>query len=154
MARKDKIVFIPLGGGQNVGASCYYLKLGTSNILLDCGIGFEGDVTFAPTFYTLLSSNYLQSLSQISQIFISHAHFDHAGYLINYLPDFLNDFGQSAVYMTDMTYTLLEYQINFKQTRAAKQMHQLQSLVTKVDYMQRIPFADTIRRDDGAVYLQ
>lgn len=33
------IYFMPLGGGQSVGASCYYLRLGESNIILDAGTG-------------------------------------------------------------------------------------------------------------------
>ena len=143
MVEREKIVFIPLGGGQNVGASCYFLKLGDSNILLDCGIGFNDELIFAPNFYTLLTSNYIQSLKQISQIFISHAHLDHVGYLINYLPDFLSNFGQSAIYMTDTTFILLEYQMNFKQSKITKQMHQFQNFITKVSYLQHIPFANT-----------
>ena len=31
------IFLMPLGGGQRVGASCYYLRLGDNNILLDAG---------------------------------------------------------------------------------------------------------------------
>ena len=34
MRQKD-IYFMPLGGAQSVGRSCYYLRLGQSNILLD-----------------------------------------------------------------------------------------------------------------------
>ena len=50
-----EIMFIPLGGGDNIGASCYYLKLGKNNILLDCGKGFDGSkISFSPNFYTLL----------------------------------------------------------------------------------------------------
>ena len=41
----EEIMFVPLGGGDNIGASCYYLKLGRSNILLDCGKGFDEDKT-------------------------------------------------------------------------------------------------------------
>ena len=39
MAINNKIIFMPLGGAQEVGASCYYLKLGKYNFLLDCGAG-------------------------------------------------------------------------------------------------------------------
>ena len=38
---RPEIIFMPLGGGQRVGASCYYLKIGDRNILLDEVIGLE-----------------------------------------------------------------------------------------------------------------
>ena len=75
------IFLMPLGGGQRVGASCYYLRLGDNNILLDAGIGFEEGVVFEPDLYSLLTSPFIQSMNQINQIFISHAHGDHVGYL-------------------------------------------------------------------------
>jgi len=79
---EQEIIFMPLGGGQRVGASCYYLKLGNSNIILDAGIGREGGCIFEPDYYSLLSSKYVESIGQINQIFISHAHMDHVGNLI------------------------------------------------------------------------
>lgn len=33
----NNVAFIPLGGGQRVGASCYYMRIGESNIILDAG---------------------------------------------------------------------------------------------------------------------
>lgn len=45
---EQKIYFMPLGGGQRVGASCYYLRLGESNLILDAGIGIENGVIFEP----------------------------------------------------------------------------------------------------------
>ena len=35
---EQDIYFMPLGGGQRVGASSYYLKLGTANLLLGAGV--------------------------------------------------------------------------------------------------------------------
>ena len=128
---------MPLGGGQSIGASCYFLKLGNSNILLDCGIGFKQGVPFAPNFHALLSTPYLQSLGQISQIFISHAHLDHAGWL----PDFLMQSPTPAVYMTDMTFNLIDHQLsNFQQNDYSIKRQLLNSVVTRVSYAQQIPF--------------
>ena len=128
---------MPLGGGQTIGASCYFLKLGNSNILLDCGVGFKEGVPFAPNFHALLSTPYLQSLSQISQIFISHAHLDHAGWL----PDFLMQNSTAAVYMTNMTFDLIDHQLSiFQQKDYPVKRELLNALVTRVSYAQQIPF--------------
>ena len=45
-----KIIFMALGGAQEVGASCYFLKLGENNLLLDCGCGSTHGIRFAPQF--------------------------------------------------------------------------------------------------------
>ena len=128
---------MPLGGGQSIGASCYYLKLGNSNILLDCGVGFQDGVPFAPNFHALLSTPYVQSLAQISHVFISHAHLDHAGRL----PDFLLENQNAAVFMTDMTFNLIDHQLsNFQQNEYAVKRQLLNARVTRVSYAQQIPF--------------
>ena len=49
--RSNDIFFMPLGGGQRVGASCYFLRLGDTNILLDAGIGGDGKTKFLPDEY-------------------------------------------------------------------------------------------------------
>ena len=90
------IVFIPLGGGQRVGASSYYLKLGESNIILDAGTGVEEGVEFEPDFHCLLSSPFIQSMNQVGQIFVSHAHMDHIGCLLK----LMSQTKHSTVYMT------------------------------------------------------
>ena len=35
--------FIPLGGGNEIGASSYYLSIGGIHILLDCGARLKGE---------------------------------------------------------------------------------------------------------------
>lgn len=101
------IVFIPLGGGQRVGASSYYLKLGESNIILDAGTGVEEGVEFEPDFHCLLSSQYIQSMNQVGQIFVSHAHMDHIGCLLK----LMSQTKYSTVYMTEITKVLTKYQL-------------------------------------------
>jgi len=101
------IFFMPLGGGQRVGASCYYLRLGRANIILDAGIGMEKGMIFEPDIHALLTSPYIQSLNQINQIYISHAHVDHVGYLIK----LLKSANMPLAYMTEMTALLSGYQL-------------------------------------------
>ena len=76
---------MPLGGGQRVGASCYYLRLGEANLLLDAGIGVKDGVVSEPDLHSLLITPYVQSLNQIDRIFISHAHADHVGFLLKFM---------------------------------------------------------------------
>ncbi|MDD6345731.1 MAG: MBL fold metallo-hydrolase, partial [Oscillospiraceae bacterium] len=75
-----EILFMPLGGGQRVGASCYYLQLGNNHIMLDAGIGNNKNLKFNPVISQLTALHSFYSLNQINQIFISHAHMDHVGY--------------------------------------------------------------------------
>lgn len=104
---RPEIIFMPLGGGQRVGASCYYLKIGDSNILLDAGIGVDQGMEFEPNFHCLLTSPFMQSMGQINQIFISHAHMDHVGDLLKVM----NQANYANVYMTEITKTLTQYQL-------------------------------------------
>lgn len=101
------IVFIPLGGGQRVGASSYYLRLGELNIILDAGTGVEEGVEFEPDFHCLLTSPFIQSMNQIGQIYVSHAHMDHIGCLIK----LMSQAKHSSVYMTEITKVLSQYQL-------------------------------------------
>lgn len=103
----NDIAFIPLGGGQRVGASCYYLRIGDSNVMLDAGIGIENGIEFTPDFHFLITSPFMQSMGQINQIFISHAHMDHVGYLFQ----LMQQTQYASVYMTEITKALAEYQL-------------------------------------------
>lgn len=67
--------FVALGGGDEVGASCYYLKLGQANILLDCGS--RNGIRKYPYFDTLVENNILKSRDDLDLMLISHAHKDH-----------------------------------------------------------------------------
>lgn len=67
--------FVALGGGDEVGASCYYLKLGEVNIMLDCGS--RNGIRKYPYFDFLIENKILKSSNDIDLITISHAHKDH-----------------------------------------------------------------------------
>ena len=139
------IKFMPLGGAQNVGESSYFLQLGDTNILLDaganCGQGFHS----GPNYYYLLSAQCLESFKQINQIFVSHAHWDHIGYL----PEVVRATG-ATVYMTEMTAMLAEHQlydkeflgISGKGHEEARRLaiRQMLDHVVKVNYLQTIDF--------------
>ena len=84
-----------LGGGRQVGRSCFLLQTPNSKILLDCGldVASQGNDKFpyldVPEF----------NLNQLDAIIISHAHLDHVGLL-----PYLYKMGyQGPVYMTAPT---------------------------------------------------
>ena len=123
-----QIIFVALGGAQAVGASCYFLKLGDNNLLLDCGCGSTRGIRFAPKFSALLDMPYLQDFHQVSHVVISHAHLDHAAAL----PDFLELNERAAVYMTDLTREILSAQLEERFTR-------LEENISSVAFLQKIP---------------
>jgi len=136
------IYFMPLGGGQSVGASSYFLKIGGSNIILDAGKGKNNGVNFSPDYYSLQISPFIESLSQINEIYISHAHSDHVGYLF----ELMNMASFSGVYMTQLTKILTEFQnYDKKKFRNDYEMMSAESLLTRiaaVSFMQTIDFGN------------
>jgi len=65
------INFLPLGGANEIGANCYYLDIGGTGILLDCGmhpqkLGLES----LPNFDLIKDK-------PVDFVLISHAHLDH-----------------------------------------------------------------------------
>lgn len=72
-------LFCVLGGGNRIGASCYYLQVDGCKFLLDCGMGTHG--SFRVPNFSLLTNNYLDGLWELDYIILSHAHMDHVGAL-------------------------------------------------------------------------
>lgn len=104
----DKTVrFSALGGGNKVGASCYYLRLGDAHIIFDCGIGFHNGVVYAPDYEFLYTDIGIEDFSQITHIFLSHGHLDHIGDLANLLSMCPN----AKIYSTETTKILTEFQL-------------------------------------------
>lgn len=140
MRNKD-IFFMPLGGAERVGASCYFLRLGASNMLLDCGAVITKNLRLLPNFEALLTSRHLDSFSQLSQVYISHAHNDHMGYLAK----LLQLAPQAAYYMTPMTKQLAEYRLQLKQQklwRSSEAPEYILEPCIEVSYMQTVQQKD------------
>lgn len=135
--RNKEIFFLPLGGAERVGASCYYLRLGASNVLLDCGALATKNSLLLPDFPALLTSRYMDSFSQLDHVYISHAHNDHMGYL----PELLQLAPQAAYYMTPMTKQLAEYRLQLRQQkswRSGEEPEYILARCAEVSYMQTL----------------
>ncbi|MFA3782467.1 MBL fold metallo-hydrolase [Melioribacteraceae bacterium 4301-Me] len=92
------IQFLPLGGADEIGASCYYLNIGGTGIILDSGVhprkkGFE----------SLPSFELIENLP-VDFVFISHAHQDHIGAL----PFLVKKFPHLIIYTTRQTKEIAE----------------------------------------------
>ncbi|MGV8125121.1 MAG: MBL fold metallo-hydrolase [Candidatus Xenobiia bacterium LiM19] len=91
--------FIACGGGNEVGASCYLLKSGGRNYLIDAGIRMGGK-----------EEDRLPDLSQLQQhggihcVIITHAHLDHIGAL----PLVHMAFPEAPIYCTPPTRMLMQ----------------------------------------------
>ncbi len=72
------IRFLPLGGGDEIGASCYFLEFNGYNVLLDAGLR-PRSYKNTPNFSTLFEL--IEDWSQIDAVFITHPHLDHVGSL-------------------------------------------------------------------------
>ncbi len=96
------IVFLPLGATHDIGASCHYLEIEGTGILLDAGMDpdLEGQdalpdlspVTGDPTRF-------------VDHVIVSHAHHDHLGSL----PYILKQFPHARVHMTPATRRLADF---------------------------------------------
>ena len=144
---KSDILFMPLGGGQRIGASCYLLRLGNNDIILDAGSGNTNGTRFTPVFSGLSCLPSFYSMSQISSIFISHAHMDHIGALL----DVMSMSKNAGVYMTDITRTLTELQLYDKvyfpkkcsgEYRRLSVQSLLEQRISSVSYMKPMEFTD------------
>lgn len=140
--RNKEIVFMPLGGAEKIGASCYYLRLGRSNVLLDCGAQATKSSLMMPDFSSLVTSRYMDSLHQLDHVYISHAHNDHIGYLA----ELLQLAPQAAYYMTPLTRQLSEYRLQFQQCRrqdpGQEAVEYLLAGCAEVSYMQSLEHRD------------
>jgi len=66
-----------LGGGRQVGRSCFLLQTPTSKILLDCGIDVSTEGVDKFPVFTVPEFN----ISELDAVILSHAHLDHSGLL-------------------------------------------------------------------------
>ncbi len=87
------IKFLPIGGANEIGASCFYLNICGTGILLDCGINpSKKGVKSLPNF------ELIKDLA-IDFVLISHAHQDHIGAL----PFLIQQFPHVIIYSTLQT---------------------------------------------------
>lgn len=71
-------LFLALGGGDEIGASCYCLKLGAFTLMIDAGMRMHSDRAF-PDFALL--NELIGGVPALGAFLLTHAHLDHCGAL-------------------------------------------------------------------------
>lgn len=104
--RTTKNLFFPIGGGNEIGASCYFIELNGAKLLLDSGIRLHSDSTF-PRFDSLYAQNHLDGLWELEGILLSHGHLDHVGSL----PNVVAEAPDVPIYATQATHDIMEMQL-------------------------------------------
>ncbi|HVO74520.1 MAG TPA: MBL fold metallo-hydrolase, partial [Ignavibacteriaceae bacterium] len=92
------IKFLALGAAREIGASCFYLNISGTGIILDCGIHPQKTGLQALPDFTLLESEVLD------YVIISHAHQDH----LSALPFLIKKFPYVKIFTTPQTRALAE----------------------------------------------
>lgn len=71
-----KDFFLPLGGGNEIGASSYLFHIAGSNVLVDAGMRFRNTRIF-PDFSLL--NQLVGGIDSLDAFLLTHAHLDHCG---------------------------------------------------------------------------
>lgn len=101
-------IFKSVGGGNEIGASCYFLGCNGYNFIFDAGIRYESKRRY-PSLSELLKGDIMDSFSELNGIFLSHGHYDHNGalpLLVSKLPS------TKEIICTDYTKDFTEIQLN------------------------------------------
>ncbi|MBU1099814.1 MAG: MBL fold metallo-hydrolase [Bacteroidetes bacterium] len=106
------IKFIPLGGADDIGASCYYLNISGTGILIDCGIHPRKTGLDSIPDFSLLD------FEPLDAVLISHAHQDHVGAL----PFLIKKFPHVKIYTTPQTKEILNLTLHNAVSIIGKQL--------------------------------
>lgn len=112
-------IFFPVGGGNEIGASCYFVQLNGAKFLLDSGIRLHTD-TIYPSFHSLYG-NFLDGLWELDGILLSHGHIDHVGSL----PFVAEEAPDVPIYATSPTREIVELQLNQSLTSTTSSHNEL-----------------------------
>lgn len=103
------VIFCALGGGNEIGASSYFLKVDNLKFLIDCGyrIKKNSQEEYYPKLNTLYEQNLLTSKNDLTSIILTHGHLDHIGSLVATKDEFKNTPIYSSGVTKDLAYFLL-----------------------------------------------
>nr|MDO8112504.1 MBL fold metallo-hydrolase [Candidatus Sigynarchaeota archaeon] len=107
------VTIMPLGGGDEIGASCYLLKVGKTGILLDAGLRPRPQNNM-PTFARMFEI--VEDWLSINSVLISHPHLDHVGAL----PKIFERNPEVNIYVPEKSVDLIKIQILESLTKKKK----------------------------------
>ena len=76
---KDELLFVPLGGSNEIGMNLNLYTIGGKWLMVDCGIGFAGDALPGVEIIVPDISFIMEHKENLLGLVITHAHEDHLG---------------------------------------------------------------------------
>lgn len=103
------VIFCALGGGNEIGASSYFIKIKNNNFLIDCGYRLQKNRAneYFPKYNCLYENKLIETSKDLDAILITHGHLDHVGSIIYVADQFKNTPIYSSGMTKDLTYFLL-----------------------------------------------
>lgn len=95
------MLFVPLGATEDIGASCHFVKIGETGLVLDAGVDPEEEGEESLPDFGLVHE---RSDWYIDHAVVTHAHHDHLGGL----PVLIREFPHVKVHMTKATRDLAD----------------------------------------------
>ncbi|WP_457681423.1 MBL fold metallo-hydrolase [Thermovibrio sp.] len=143
-------LFIPIGGGNEIGASCYFYQIGEVKFVVDSGIRFSKREPF-PDF------EFLKALApELDAILITHAHIDHCG-SIHALSEL---YPETPIFTTHETAQLLALMVEdaikvryINQRNSQEEWKEYKLLDKALSRVERRDFFDPIVIKDAEFYL-
>ncbi|MEO2083611.1 MAG: MBL fold metallo-hydrolase [Desulfurobacteriaceae bacterium] len=137
-------LFIPVGGGNEIGASCYLYIVGGTKVIIDSGIRFDREPF--PDF------DLLKSIApKVDAILVTHAHIDHCG-SIHVLS---NLYPEAPIYATNETVQLLSLMVedaikvrHIKERNSPQEWKEYKLLDEALTKVERREFFDSIKVGD------
>jgi ribonuclease J len=104
---KDDLLFVPLGGSNEIGMNLNLYHFGGKWLMVDCGIGFAGE--FLPGIDVVVPdvSFIAEHKNDLLGLVITHAHEDHVGAV----PYIWREF-ECPIYTTPFTAAFLRHKVN------------------------------------------
>jgi Cft2 family RNA processing exonuclease len=96
--------FLALGDTADIGASCHFLEIGDTGLVLDAGTDPRRDGPDSLPRFDWVRD---RAQSYVDHALITHAHHDHMGSL----PVLVEEFPHVMAHMTDATKQLLEFML-------------------------------------------
>lgn len=108
------VKFCALGGGNEIGASSYFIEVDNKKFIIDSGFRIKENSNneYFPKFISLIENNLLEDQNNLEMILLSHGHLDHVGSLVAAFERFKNTPIFASGVTKDLAYFLLN-EVNF-----------------------------------------